>query len=98
MAHTGSVSEKTMIKKFIDKLLGSATAARRAKAPKFGKREEVGPAEHGIDPNLVDERALNVVKTLQQAGFQHRQTGLRRQGCQVQILPDRPGFHIAAPG
>jgi poly(A) polymerase len=25
---------------------------------------------HGIDPNLVDERAVNVVSTLQQAGFE----------------------------
>ena len=57
-----------MIKKFIDKLLGkSASATHKSR---FGKRQEVGPEEHGIDPALVDERALNVVRTLKQGGFQ----------------------------
>ena len=58
-----------MIKKFIDKLLGKAGVKRTVK-PKFGKRVEVPVATHGIDPKLVDERALNVVRTLQQAGFE----------------------------
>ena len=58
-----------MIKKFIDRLLGKAPAATKAK-PKFGKREEIPVEVHGIDPKLVDERALNVVNTLQQAGFE----------------------------
>lgn len=53
-----------MIKKFIDKLLGTGPR------PKFGKRQEVGPEEHGIDPALVDERALNVVHTLKEAGHE----------------------------
>lgn len=53
-----------MIKKFIDKLLG--TGAK----PKFGKRQEVGHEEHRIDPSLVDERALNVVHTLKEAGHE----------------------------
>jgi poly(A) polymerase len=52
-----------MIKKFIDKLLGG-------NKPKFGKRQEVGPEEHAIDPTLVDERALNVVHTLKEAGHE----------------------------
>src|SRR3954470_3439250 len=57
-----------MIKKFIDKLLGksSGTSAK----PNFGKRQEVGPKEHGIDASLVDERARNVVHTLKEAGFE----------------------------
>jgi poly(A) polymerase len=60
-----------MIKKFIDKLLGKTSAGSRAgKAPQFGKREEIAVAIHGIDPALVDERALNVVHTLQDAGFE----------------------------
>ncbi|MES2940706.1 MAG: polynucleotide adenylyltransferase PcnB [Pseudomonadota bacterium] len=54
-----------MIKKFIDKLLGGA-----GRKPRFGKRQEVGPDEHGIDPALADERALNVVHTLKEAGFE----------------------------
>ncbi|MDP3135601.1 MAG: polynucleotide adenylyltransferase PcnB, partial [Burkholderiaceae bacterium] len=57
-----------MIKKFIDKLLGKSPSGASRK-PQFGKREEVGAAVHGIDPTLVDERALNVVSTLQQAGY-----------------------------
>lgn len=56
-----------MIKKFIDRLLGAGSAGRK---PRFGKRQEIGPQEHGIDPTLVDERALNVVHTLKEAGFQ----------------------------
>ncbi|MBP6405360.1 MAG: polynucleotide adenylyltransferase PcnB [Proteobacteria bacterium] len=55
-----------MIKKFIDKLLGKGSS----KTPRFGKREEVGHDVHGIDPALVDERAVNVVQTLQQAGYE----------------------------
>jgi poly(A) polymerase len=58
-----------MIKKFIDKLLGKGPVGKGGK-PNFGKRREVGPQEHGIDPSLVDERALNVVHTLKEAGFE----------------------------
>jgi poly(A) polymerase len=54
-----------MIKRFIDKLLGKSAAT----SPRFGKRAEIGPQEHGINPALVDDRAKNVVRTLQQAGF-----------------------------
>ncbi len=56
-----------MIKKFINRLLGKAEPA--SKSP-FGKREEIGPQVHGIDPKLVDDRALNVVRTLKNAGFE----------------------------
>lgn len=55
-----------MIKKFIDNLIAGATGRK----PKFGKRKEVGPEEHAIDPTLVDERALNVVHTLKEAGHE----------------------------
>ena len=57
-----------MIKKFIDKLLGKTASATHKS--RFGKRQEVGPQEHGIDPALVDERAVKVVQTLQQGGFE----------------------------
>ena len=59
-----------MIKKFISKLLGlpESKAAAPGK-PSFGKRVEVPFSSHGIDASLVDERAANVVRTLQQAGF-----------------------------
>ncbi len=58
-----------MIKTFIDKLLGKQGGAARGKAG-FGKRQEVAASVHGINPALVDERAKNVVTTLQDAGFE----------------------------
>ncbi len=58
-----------MIKKFIDKLLGKKPAASTGK-PDFGKRRDVPASEHHINPALVDERALNVVHTLKQAGYE----------------------------
>jgi len=54
-----------MIKRFIDKLLGK-TAAR---VP-LGKRVDVPASEHGIDRSLVDDHAIKVVSTLQQAGHE----------------------------
>jgi len=59
-----------MIKKFIDKLLGKPAAGSAAKKPSFGKRTEVPPSVHKIDPTLVDRRAVDVVRTLQEAGFE----------------------------
>ena len=56
-----------MIKKFIDKLLGKT--GNKASA-KFGKREDVPASVHGIDPKLVDQRAIDVVHTLKRAGFE----------------------------
>ncbi|MEJ8836664.1 polynucleotide adenylyltransferase PcnB [Ramlibacter sp. AN1133] len=55
-----------MIKKFIDKLIAGASGRK----PKFGKRQEVGPEQHGIDPTLVDDRALSVVHALKEAGHE----------------------------
>jgi poly(A) polymerase len=57
-----------MIKKFIDRLLGKGGAARPA-VP-LGKRLEIGAQEHGIDDSLLDERAVRVVRTLQEAGHE----------------------------
>jgi len=60
-----------MIKKIINKLLGKSSGGNgRAGKPSFGKREEISAAVHGIDPDLVDDRALDVVHTLQDAGFE----------------------------
>ena len=56
-----------MIKKFIDKLLGKTGSKANAK---FGKREDVPASVHGIDPKLVDQRAIDVVHTLKRAGFE----------------------------
>ncbi|KAF1043181.1 polynucleotide adenylyltransferase PcnB [Xylophilus sp.] len=60
-----------MIKTFIDKLLGKGAAAKGgARRPNFGRRVEVPQEVHGIDPSLVDRRALDVVHTLKEAGFE----------------------------
>jgi poly(A) polymerase len=39
-------------------------------ATDFGKRVEIPASVHGIDPSLVDDRALSVVRTLQDAGYE----------------------------
>ncbi len=71
-----------MIKTFIDKLLGKTSKPRAAEAavdpaagvaaalPPDGQRVEVPKSEHGIDPKLVDERAVKVVATLAEAGHE----------------------------
>ena len=67
-----------MIKSLIDKILRKAPAKPRASSGKSGakpriptgKRVEVPQSEHGIDANLVDDRAIKVVKTLQDAGYE----------------------------
>ncbi len=74
-----------MIKKFIDKLLGKSPAT--LKKLQFGKREEVGVAVHGIDPSLVDERALNVVHTLKDAGFEAYIVGGAVRDLMVGLAP-----------
>ena len=66
-----------MIKKFIDRLFGKSGSAdatesstSRVKKSPFGKRQDVAASEHGIDPKLVDERAMDVVHTLKRGGFE----------------------------
>ena len=62
-----------MIKKFIDKLFGKSDAdiseSTKAKKSPFGTRHDIPSTEHGINPKLVDERAMDVVLTLKDAGF-----------------------------
>ena len=57
-----------MIKKLIDKLMGKASGSGARK--RFGKRVEVGPEVHAINPALVDERAVGVVRTLKEGGYE----------------------------
>ena len=57
------------------KAAAAAAAAAAVAAPPppripTGKRVEVPVSEHGINPDLVDERAVKVVRTLQQAGHE----------------------------
>jgi poly(A) polymerase len=61
-----------MIKKLINKLLGKSGDAPGNGGTKIplGRRTEVPVSEHGIDPSLVDERAVRVVRTLKEGGFE----------------------------
>ena len=61
-----------MIKKFIRRLLGTATPAVPAPQPAVptGARVEYAANEHGIDPKLLDDNAVRVVRTLKDAGFE----------------------------
>ena len=56
-----------MIKKIIQNLFGKSGASSKTS---FGKRRVIATSTHGIDPDLVDERAWNVVRTLQERGFE----------------------------
>ena len=58
-----------MINKFIGRLIDKATAGSKGRK-RFGKRAEIGPQGHAINPALVDERAANVVRTLKEAGYE----------------------------
>ncbi|MBH1965321.1 MAG: polynucleotide adenylyltransferase PcnB [Comamonadaceae bacterium] len=60
-----------MIKNFLDKLMGKATGKTGSTSRRrLGKRVEVGPQVHAINPALVDERAANVVRVLKEAGYE----------------------------
>ena len=62
-----------MIKKFIDKLFGKTDGAtgatKQVKKSPFGSRNDIFVKDHGINPKLVDERAMDVVLTLKEAGY-----------------------------
>ena len=77
MLPRGGISLKIlnfMIKKFIDKLFGKSDSAeslsKRVPKSPFGKRHDIEFKDHGINVKLVDERAMDVVHVLKQAGFQ----------------------------
>jgi poly(A) polymerase len=61
-----------MIRKFIDRLLGKTPAGDDGMPPgvSLGQRTEFGVDQHKIDPRLVAEPAVRVVKTLQDAGYE----------------------------
>ena len=56
-----------MIKKLIDRLLGGAGSRTK---PRLGKRAEYTAEQHGIDLKFVDARAIDVVRTLKQGGYE----------------------------
>ena len=62
-----------MIRKFIDRLLGKTPPAAAPELPPgvtLGERVEIGGDVHGIDPKLLAEPAVRVVKTLKDEGFE----------------------------
>lgn len=73
-----------MIKKFIDKILGKQDKSESAPNREGGghdapeafaegassRRIEYTAEQHGIDPTLVDDRAIKVVETLQDEGYE----------------------------
>jgi len=60
-----------MIKKFIDRLLGKGQKAEpEVPAIPLGARVEVPVETHGIDPKLLDDNAVRVVRTLKDAGHE----------------------------
>jgi poly(A) polymerase len=56
-----------MIKSLIRRLIGNPEPNTPTS---FGKRHSVPVSQHRIDPGLVDERALHVVQTLQDKGYE----------------------------
>ena len=65
-----------MIKKFINRLLGKAgkddpaPVAPAVPVIPLGQRVEVPVEEHRIDPTLLDDNAVRVVRTLKEAGYE----------------------------
>jgi poly(A) polymerase len=62
-----------MIRKFIDRLLGKSAdppPTPPPAAPVLGQRVEISADEHGIDPGLLDEHSVRVVRTLKDAGHE----------------------------
>lgn len=59
-----------MIRKFIGKLIEKAAGKSGGKKTRLGKRVEIGAQVHGIDPALLDESAVDVVRTLRAAGYE----------------------------
>ena len=53
-----------MIRKLIGKLIDKATGKTGGKKTRLGKRVEIGEETHGIDPALLDDDAVSVVRTL----------------------------------
>ena len=55
-----------MIKNFVNRLMGKAPASPKTQ---FGQEKRIPFKDHRIDPSLIDERAHDVVRTLQDRGY-----------------------------
>jgi poly(A) polymerase len=73
-----------MIKQFINKLMGKAPTSNK---PSLGKRQVVPAKVHGINADRVDERALSVVRTLQERGFKAYIVGGAVRDLLLGLLP-----------
>ena len=56
-----------MIKDFMNRLMGKNPSKE---GPDFGSEKRIAPNVHGINPQELDERALQVVSTLQDKGYE----------------------------
>ena len=81
-----------MISKIIHRLMGRSSAKP---APKFGKRRVINEQDHGIDHTLVDERAMNVVRTLQERGFDWSE--LLNAGQTMSLFGDKRWVELRIP-
>lgn len=61
---------KTMIHRLLGKVASPAAAGSRPPSNPFGERQDVPLRVHGIDRELLDRRALEVVSTLQDNGYE----------------------------
>jgi poly(A) polymerase len=57
----------SMIKDFMNRLMGKNPLKE---GPDFGSEKRIAPSVHGINPQELDERALQVVSTLQDKGYE----------------------------
>jgi poly(A) polymerase len=57
----------SMIKDFMNRLMGKNPSKE---GPDFGSEKRIAPSVHGINPQELDERALQVVSTLQDKGYE----------------------------
>ena len=55
-----------MIKNFVKRLMGKGSETPKTQ---FGQEKRIPFKDHRIDPSLIDERAHDVVRTLQERGF-----------------------------
>jgi len=84
-----------MIKKFIDRLLGKGAKAKAEATPAvpvvpvvpLGTRVEVAVEQHRIDPTLLDDNAVRVVKTLKDAGYEAYVVGGAVRDLLVSLRP-----------
>ena len=81
-----------MIKQFIQKLIGKPNSPR----PDFGERHVVPARVHGINVDWVDERALNVVRTLHERGFDAYIVGGKLFGWRPEHIGDNDKITITS--